>query len=63
MVLFKGYDVFHSFIVQILIFERGVIWKTFVEFINADQAIKARLSLNGQDFGDDTSLKMNVYAS
>lgn len=40
-----------------------MIWKTFVEFSHPEQASKARVTLNGQDFGEDSTLKMNVYAS
>ena len=51
-----------SSIIKILIFERAVIWKTFVEFDNPESAQQARMTMNGVDFGDE-QMKMNVYAS
>ena len=48
--------------VFILIFERNIIWKTFVEFDNPESATKARMSLNGTEFWDE-NMKMNVYES
>lgn len=46
-----------------LIFERSLTWKTFVEFDNPDSAIKARQIMNDKQFCDDPQLPMNVYAS
>ena len=34
-----------------------------MEYDNHDSTVKARIALNGQCFGDDSLLKMNVFAS
>lgn len=46
-----------------LIFERSLTWKTFIEFDNPDSAVRARLAMNDKYFCDDNTLLMNVYAS
>lgn len=46
-----------------LIFERSLTWKTFVEYDNPDCAVKARMSMNDKYFCEDPTLPMNVYAS
>jgi len=46
-----------------LIFERSLTWKTFVEFDNPESALKARSQMNDKFFCDDNTLLMNVYAS
>lgn len=63
MVLYNVYDRNKIQYKQILIFERGIQWKTFVEYDSHEAAVRARIALNGSDFGDDTQLKMNVFAS
>lgn len=46
-----------------LIFERSLTWKTFVEYDNPESAVRARLAMNDKYFCDDSTLVMNVYAS
>ncbi|CAD8137344.1 unnamed protein product [Paramecium pentaurelia] len=61
----KYFKVFSQFgtIQRMLIFERSLTWKTFIEFDNPESAIKARQAMNDKLFCDDTQLTMNVYAS
>ncbi|CAK70180.1 unnamed protein product (macronuclear) [Paramecium tetraurelia] len=61
----KYFKVFSQFgtIQRMLIFERSLTWKTFIEFDNPESAIKARQSMNDKLFCDDAQLTMNVYAS
>ncbi|CAD8192624.1 unnamed protein product [Paramecium octaurelia] len=61
----KYFKVFSPFgtIQRMLIFERSLTWKTFVEFDNPDSALKARSQMNDKYFCDDNTLLMNVYAS
>ncbi|CAD8206952.1 unnamed protein product [Paramecium pentaurelia] len=61
----KYFKVFSPFgtIQRMLIFERSLTWKTFVEFDNPESALKARSQMNDKFFCDDNTLLMNVYAS
>ncbi|CAD8143244.1 unnamed protein product [Paramecium octaurelia] len=61
----KYYKVFSQFgtIQRMLIFERSLTWKTFVEFEFPESANKARQIMNDKLFCDDPQLPMNVYAS
>ncbi|CAD8179030.1 unnamed protein product [Paramecium octaurelia] len=61
----KYFKVFSPFgtIQRMLIFERSLTWKTFIEFDNVESAFKARSQMNDKYFCDDSSLLMNVYAS
>ncbi|CAD8172823.1 unnamed protein product [Paramecium pentaurelia] len=61
----KYLKVFSPFgtIQRMLIFERSLTWKTFVEYDNVESAFKARMQMNDKYFCDDPSLLMNVYAS
>ncbi|CAD8044380.1 unnamed protein product [Paramecium primaurelia] len=61
----KYFKVFSQFgtIQRMLIFERSLTWKTFIEFDNPESAIKARQAMNDKLFCDDAQLTMNVYAS
>ncbi|CAD8139746.1 unnamed protein product [Paramecium octaurelia] len=61
----KYFKVFSQFgtIQRMLIFERSLTWKTFIEFDNPESAIKARQTMNDKPFCDDAQLMMNVYAS
>jgi hypothetical protein len=47
---------------QILIFEKTVLWKLFVEFDCLESA-RLALELNGTDLEGDQNLKMGVYES
>lgn len=46
-----------------LIFERSLTWKTFIEYDDPESAVKARAVMNDKLFCDDPTLLMNVYAS
>jgi hypothetical protein len=46
-----------------LIFERSLTWKTFIEYDDPESAVKARATMNDKLFCDDPTLLMNVYAS
>ncbi|CAD8125638.1 unnamed protein product [Paramecium sonneborni] len=61
----KYFKVFSPFgtIQRMLIFERSLTWKTFIEYDNAESALKARIQMNDKYFCDDQTLLMNVYAS
>ncbi|CAD8132574.1 unnamed protein product [Paramecium pentaurelia] len=61
----KYYKVFSQFgtIQRMLIFERSLTWKTFVEYEFPESANKARQIMNDKLFCDDPQLPMNVYAS
>ncbi|CAD8113977.1 unnamed protein product [Paramecium sonneborni] len=61
----KYFKVFSPFgtIQRMLIFERSLTWKTFVEFDNPESALRARSQMNDKFFCDDNTLLMNVYAS
>ncbi|CAD8139112.1 unnamed protein product [Paramecium pentaurelia] len=61
----KYFKIFSPFgtIQRMLIFERSLTWKTFIEFEFPESANKARQIMNDQLFCDDPQLPMNVYAS
>ncbi|CAD8117993.1 unnamed protein product [Paramecium sonneborni] len=61
----KYFKVFSPFgtIQRMLIFERSLTWKTFIEFDNPESALKARSQMNDKFFCDDNTLLMNVYTS
>ncbi|CAD8077109.1 unnamed protein product [Paramecium sonneborni] len=61
----KYFKVFSQFgtIQRMLIFERSLTWKTFIEFEYLESANKARQIMNDKLFCDDPQLPMNVYAS
>lgn len=52
----------HGSIVKILIFEKAKVWKTFVEYSEADEAEKALFNLNNKVIFEDGS-KMNIFRS
>lgn len=50
-------------VLRILIFERQLQWKSFIEMDSSDSAQKALQNLNNKSLLNDDSTKMNVYFS